>query len=87
MRNIRFLLVAFVVLVVAVVFFAPSTDLEPTALRALQAAKALQLALVSAALVLSSLLCFSCFWFLQEYCDSHRASNDDLVALNCTRLC
>jgi len=75
------------VLVVAVVFFAPSTDLEPSALRALQAARALQLALVSAALSLSVLLCFACFFLVRERSDSPLPSDDDLITLNCARLC
>jgi len=75
------------ILVVAVVFFAPSIDLEPTALRASQAAQALQLALISAGLTLSLLLSFACFFFVQECSDFTRGSNDDLVTLNCARLC
>lgn len=71
---------------VAVVFFAPSVDLEPTALRASQAAQALQVALISAALVLCGLLGFVGFLSL---CSLHfcLGADCDLVALNCARLC
>jgi len=86
-KNSHFLLITFLILVVAVVFFAPSTDLEPTALRASQAARALELALVSAALTLSLLLCFACFSYVHERSDFPLASDDDLVTLNCARLC
>lgn len=86
-KNSRFLLITLLVAVVAVVFFAPSTNLEPTALRASQAAKALQLALVSAALTLSLLLCSACVCFVPEGSNSTLPSDDDLVTLNCSRLC
>jgi hypothetical protein len=87
MKNIHFGLITLLVLVVAVVFFAPSTDLEPTALRASQAARALQFALISAALTLSLLLCSTCFGFLHRHSESPLASDDDLVTMNCSRLC
>ena len=85
--NIRFLIVALLVMVVAVVFFAPSTDLEPTALRASQAAKMLLQALVSAALILSFLLSFARLFFVHEPSDLLMAGGDDLVTLNCALLC
>ena len=81
------LLITFLILVIAVVFFAPSTDLEPTALRASQAASALQLALVYAALTLNALFFLACLSMVREFSDSHLASHDDLITLNCSRLC
>lgn len=86
-KDIQFLCVTLLVLVVAAVFFAPSADLEPTALRAIQAAQALQLALLSAALTLTLLLCFACFCVLPKHSDSPLVLDDDLVIRNCTRLC
>lgn len=88
MTKTGHLLVAiFLVVLVAVVFFAPSADLEPSALRASQAARALLLALVSAALTLSVLLRFACFCFLREGSESPLPNDGDLITLNCARLC
>jgi len=73
-------------LTVALVFFAPSVDLEPTALRAIQAARAVQLAIISAALVFTSLLGITAISFRWER--SFDPANDgDLLVLNCSRLC
>jgi len=73
-------------LTVALVFFAPSVDLEPTALRSVQAARALQLAMISAALVFTSLLSIRTISFRWER-DFGPANDSDLLVLNCTRLC
>jgi hypothetical protein len=74
-------------LAVAVVFFAPLVDLEPTALRASRAAQAVQAALISAAFVLSGLLCIAVFCFPGGSLDSHLMLRDNLFVLNCARLC
>ena len=85
-RLFKPLLIALLLLAVAVVFFAPSVDLEPTALRASQAAQALQMAIVSAALVFSALVSFVGFSFRRSL-ESGLAVDSDLLVLNCTRLC
>ena len=85
--NLKPLIVLLLLLAVAVVFFAPSVDLQPTALRASRSAQALQSGLISTALVLSGLLCMAGFCFARRTLDSHLTSHGDLLVLNCTRLC
>jgi hypothetical protein len=85
--SFRAVLVVLLLLTIAAVFFAPSVDLEPTALRASQAARALQTILISAAYVLSSLLCIASICFPGGILDSHLVIHHDLTVLNCTRLC
>lgn len=85
-KLLQRIFVVLLLVAVAVVFFAPSVDLEPTALRASRAAQAFEAALVSAALVFSGLLSFIGFFFLHDP-HSHLTIDCDLVALNCTRLC
>jgi len=79
-------LIILLLVAVAVVFFAPSVDLEPTALRAAQAAQARQIALISAAFAFSGLLCFIGLVSPSDR-ESRVLIDCDLVTLNCTRLC
>jgi hypothetical protein len=84
----KLLLVAVVIFAVTMVFCAPFTYLEPTALRASQAANHLKMALLAAAFTLASLLCLiGFFWLVCRHCPSPLATVDDLVALNCARHC
>ncbi len=85
--NLKSMMVLLLLLVVAAVFLAPSVDLEPTALRASQAAQALQATLISTALVFSGLFGIAGFFFARRTLDSHLTNYDDLLVLNCTRLC
>jgi ABC-type uncharacterized transport system permease subunit len=86
-RGIRLLLAGLTVLAVAVVFLAPTVDLEPSALRAAQAARVLQTAMLSAAFALGVLLCFASLCLPQSRHDGTAASLSDLLRLNCTLLC
>lgn len=72
---------------VLVVFLAPSIDLAPTALRASRAAKMVLIALAAAALTLGPLFPVAAFSVSPESKDSYHTAIDDLVTLNCTRLC
>jgi len=87
MRATNILVITVMVIAVAAVFLAPSTSLEPTALRAHQAAKMLMVALLAAALSPSFALPISPLARSQERTEGPLAGVDDLVALNCTRLC
>jgi hypothetical protein len=80
-------MVTVLLVTVVAVFISPAIDLEPTALRASQAAQALQTALLSAAFVLSSLLCLAAPGFLGPICHLRLKIHADLLELNCTRLC
>jgi hypothetical protein len=80
------ILIVLLLVAVAVVFFAPSVDLAPTALRAAQAAQALQVALISAVFVCSGLLCLVGLVSPRDF-ESLLFIDCDLVTLNCTRLC
>lgn len=86
-RGIRVLLAGLTVLAVAAVFLAPMVDLEPSALRAAQAARALQTAMISAAFTLGDLRSFASLCLLESDNDGAAASLSDLLTLNCTLLC
>jgi hypothetical protein len=86
-RGIRVLLAGLTVLAVAAVFLAPMVGLEPSALRAAQAARVLQAAMVSAAFALGVILCFASLCLLESRRDCTAASLSDLLILNCTLLC
>jgi len=83
----RLTVVIVLLLSVLIVFVSPAVDLEPTALRAMQAANLLFAALVLAASVMAALISLAArhigsvrylpsFW-----------TGTDLVDLNCVRLC
>jgi predicted membrane-bound spermidine synthase len=88
-RRIYILLALLVMISVAVVFFAPSVDLEPTALRAAQAAELVLLAIASVGILITA--------HLPVLMTRPREREDlvliilgrepNLVDLNCTRLC
>jgi hypothetical protein len=86
--DAKFGIVIVLVLSVMVVFVSPAVDLEPTALRALKAAKMLFAALVLAGTAIAACLRGS-FPSLGIVLASHRieASAASLVDLNCARLC
>ena len=81
-------IVIVLVLSVMVVFVSPAVDLEPTALRALKAAKMLFAALVLAGTAIAACLSVS-FPSLGIVIESphSEASAASLVDLNCARLC
>ena len=83
---LKSLLVILLLVAVATVFISPAIDLEPTALRASRAAQALQIALLSAALAIRGLLS-PIFVSLTPQAESRGVNHENLLDLNCTRLC
>jgi hypothetical protein len=82
------IVVAILLLAVTVVFVSPVVDLEPTALRAAQAASLLFAALVLAGSFIASSLHASCFQLAAILrTEDSPFYGTDLVDLNCNRLC
>jgi type II secretory pathway pseudopilin PulG len=84
---VKHALVALLLVTIVAVFVAPGIQLEPTALRASRAAQALQMALLSAALAFTALLCFAGPSLICRGCASSLTAHGDLLDLNCIRLC
>ena len=81
-------MVIILLLAVTVVFVSPAVDLEPTALRAAQAATLLFAVLALAGSVIASSLHISCFHLVAILrTESVPFFAADLVDLNCNRLC
>jgi hypothetical protein len=81
------LIVTLILIAVAFVFIAPSVSLEPTALRAAQAALAFFTALTSACLFSSGLTLRSFFQLPLSFHEPHALSSEELIDLTCSRLC
>lgn len=82
------IVVVILLLTVAVVFISPAVDLEPTALRAAQAASLLLALLALAGSVLASILHTPCLHLVATLTtESAPFFAPDLVDLNCNRLC
>jgi uncharacterized membrane protein len=91
MPKSHILLVLLLLVALAVVFFAPSVHLEPTALRASRDAAMLVLAIFVAAHLLAASYSLTVLWergfFEQEGSDPVLAEHSSLIDLYCTRLC
>jgi hypothetical protein len=89
MRTVsKLTLVTLLLLTVLTVFISPAVDLQPTALRALQAANMLFAALALAGHLLAADITTLISWTAGTS-DLHLAlpRTEDILELNCTRLC
>lgn len=90
-KNTCVVLTLLLVLAIAIIFIAPSVDLEPTALRAWRAAVLVFLAIIIAAQVLSGFYCSSllkiCGLYVPEPACPSCSSELSLLDLCCTRRC
>jgi len=88
MRRVYILIACLILFSVVAVFVSPGVDLEPTAMRAVQAATLAMAALAAAATLLTSMLLAS-----EQFTPSGGALHccsivpPDLIAVICTRLC
>ena len=83
----RFVVACLLLLVVGAVFISPMVHLEPSALRAIQAAQALAMALMEGAFCLSGTLGASFCGLAAVDVQPIPTDDADLLDLNCVRLC
>jgi hypothetical protein len=89
-QRFHILVVVLVLLAVVIVFFAPTVDLEPTAMRAVKAASIIFLAIAAVGQTVTNLVLFSRGPFESAVSDSNLWSHllqGSLLDMNCTRLC